>query len=249
MKLNKEKIYEVDLYEPIQQYFMQQGFVVYAEVNDCDVVAVKEQEEPVIIELKLTLNLELLMQAAKRQRITEQVYIAIPKPTYSLRSQKWRDLSYVIRRLELGLIFVLVAGDQKEAKIMIEPTMFNRKKSMQQSKKRKNQLMNEINGRSGNYNIGGSSKTKIMTAYKEQCIYIAVCLNKFGPLSPKRLREIGTGDKTPKILSANYSGWFERVKRGVYMLNEKGLEEYLEYEEVAQIYIDLIEDIVIGDIQ
>lgn len=249
MKLNKDKLYEVDLYEPIQQYFIQQGFAVYAEVNDCDVVAIKEQDDPVIIELKLTLNLELLMQAAKRQRITEQVYIAIPKPTYSLRSQKWRDLSYVIRRLELGLIFVIFTGNQKEAKIMIEPTLFNRKKSMQQSKKRRNQLMNEINGRSGNYNIGGSSKTKIMTAYKEQCIYIAVCLNKFGPLSPKRLREIGTGDKTPKILSANYSGWFERVQRGVYMLNEKGLEEYLEYEEVAQIYIDLIEEVIIEDIQ
>lgn len=242
MKKSKVKLYESDLYEPVQQLFEKHGYAVYGEVNDCDIVAIKE-EEPLIIELKLKLNLELLLQAAKRQKISEEVYIAIPKPSYSLRSQKWRDLTHMIRRLEMGLIFIYFETEHTEAKIMISPTPFSRKKSMQQSKKRKTKLLTEIKGRSGNYNVGGSSQKKIMTAYKENCIYIAVCLKKFGPLSPKQLRQIGTGDKTPKILSANYYGWFDRIRRGVYALNEAGIEAYLGNEEVAQTYINLIEDL------
>lgn len=239
MKKSEKKLYEIDLYEPVQQLFVKQGYAVYGEVNDCDIVAIKD-EEPIIVELKLTVNMELLLQAAKRQRIAEKVYIAIPKPSYSLRSQKWRDLSYLIRRLELGLIFVQIQECHAEAKIINEPTPFNREKSMRQSKKRRNKLIKEVESRSGNYNIGGSSRTKIMTAYRENCIFIAVCLHKYGPLSPKQLREIGTGDKTPTILRANYYGWFERIQRGVYDLSEKGLEEYVENQEVLLIYANKI---------
>jgi len=83
MKEDKIKRYEVDLYEPIQQYFFKQGYIVHAEVNDCDIVAIKE-EELIIIELKTSLTIDLLIQATKRQRLTKNVYIAIPKPTYSL---------------------------------------------------------------------------------------------------------------------------------------------------------------------
>ena len=74
---------------------------------------------------------------------------------------------------------------------------------MQQSKKRRNRLIAEIEGRTGDFNIGGSNKLKIMTSYKESCIHIACCLIRHGPLSPKSLREIGTGEKTYQILYKN----------------------------------------------
>lgn len=89
MKNQADKRYEVDLYQPVKDYFVKEGYEVYGEVNHCDVAAVKESEL-VIIELKLSLTIDLLIQATKRQRLTNQVYVAIPKPKYSLRSKNGR---------------------------------------------------------------------------------------------------------------------------------------------------------------
>lgn len=239
MKGNETKLYEVDLYEPIKNYFTEQGYDVYGEVNDCDVVAVKE-EELIIVELKLRLNLDLVMQATKRQRLTEQVYVAIPRPTYSLRSQKWRDICYLMRRLEVGLLVVSLQTGEEQVKVIHHPTPFDRVKSMQRSKKRRNSLLSEIEGRTGDFNIGGSSKIKIMTAYKETCIHIACCLIHHGPLSAKSLREIGTGEKTSRILIKNYEEWFDRIERGVYAISEKGKSELQDYPEFVEHYMKLI---------
>jgi len=81
-----------------------------------------------------------------------------------------------------------------------------------------------------------------MTAYKENCIHIACCLEKFGPLSPKNLRELGTGEKTLSILHKNYFGWFERVKRGTYIISEKGKNEIKLYPEIVKYYYTTIKD-------
>ncbi|HIL84272.1 MAG TPA: hypothetical protein EYG52_12275, partial [Pseudomonadales bacterium] len=83
-------------------------------------------------------------------------------------------------------------------------------------------LLTEVADRSGDYNVGGSTKTTLMTAYRENAILIACCLSKLGPSSPKSLRNLGTGDKTTSILSANHYGWFQRVEKGVYELTDQG---------------------------
>lgn len=246
LEMKQDKILEKDLYLPIQRYFLKQGFEVYGEVNDCDLAAVKG-EELIIVELKLRLNVELLIQAAKRQRYTERVYIAIPKPSYSLRSKKWKDLCYLVKRLELGLIIVSFRQGRAQAEIKLEPSPFDRVKSMKQSKKRRERILAEMAGRSGDHNIGGVNKTKIMTAYKERCIHIACCLERNGPLSPKILRAMGTGDKTLSILNKNYYGWFERVKRGTYSLNETGKKELLLHEDLSEYYYKKIEEWIHGE--
>ncbi len=224
MQDKETKRYEVDLYKPVKEYFTHQGYDVYGEVNECDIAAVKNQEL-VLIELKLTLNIDLLVQAAKRQRLTNHVYVAIPKPKISFRSKKWRDSCHLVRRLELGLIIVSFLEDDAQAEIVFHPTSFDRKNSMQRSKKKRKAMLTEIEGRLGDYNVGGSSQTKIMTAYKESCIHIACCLLHLGPLSPKNLRKMGTGEKTLTILNKNYYGWFERVRRGTYRISDTGKSE------------------------
>ncbi|MBS4201862.1 hypothetical protein KHA93_19850 [Bacillus sp. FJAT-49732] len=229
------KMLEVDLFEPIQNYFKKIGYAVHGEVHHCDVVAVKD-DQLIIVELKLTLNIDLLIQATKRQRLTDMVYIAVPKPRFGFRTKKWKDICYLIRRLELGLIIVSFQTSGAYAEVKIHPSPFDRNKSMRLSKKKRDNLIKEINGRSGDYNVGGSTQTKIMTAYKENCIYIACCFERFGPLSPKRLREIGTGDKTLSILHKNYYGWFERVKRGTYIISEKGKKEIKLFPELVTYY-------------
>lgn len=240
MKNKTAKLYEVDLYKPIQNYFIQLDYEVYGEVNHCDLIAVKENEL-IIVELKLNLSVELLIQATKRQRLSENVYIAIPKPNYSLYSKKWKNICYLIRRLELGLIIVSFQKSKGQVEIKITPSHFDRKKSMQMSRNERERLFDEIKGRNGDHNIGGSHKTKIMTAYKEICINIACCFEIFGPLSPKALRNFGTGKKTLSILNKNYYGWFTRIKRGTYCISEIGKKEIKEYPQLVHYYSELIE--------
>jgi hypothetical protein len=232
-----KKLKEVDLYKPIQTLFLCEDYEVYGEVKDCDIVAIKG-DELVVIELKLTLSVDLLIQAAKRQRLTDQVYIAIPKPKYRLNSRQWADKCHLIRRMELGLIVVSFSGKGAKAEIIFPPTSFNRRKSIGQYRLKRVAIMKEINGRSADFNVGGSNRTKIMTAYKENCIQIACYLEKFGSLSPKVLIQMGTGNKTSSILTQNYYGWFERIKRGTYVISEKGKQEVKEYPDLLNYYLE-----------
>jgi hypothetical protein len=88
--------------------------------------------------------------------------------------------------------------------------------------------------------FGGSNRVKIMTAYKENCVQIACYLEKFGPLSPKALREMGTGVKTSSILTKNYYRWYERVKRGTYVISEKGKLELREHPDLVSYYLEKV---------
>ena len=232
------KLQEADLYKPIQTHFLKKGYEVYGEVKDCDMAVVKD-DELMIIELKLNLTVDLLIQATKRQRLSDLVYIAIPKPKkYKPRSKRWTDICQLVRRLELGLILVTFSGNRNKVDVVLSPTPFERRKNLGQNKRKRQQLLKEIDGRSADFNIGGSNRTKIITAYRENCIQIASYLEQTGELSPKVLGQMGTGDKTSSILTKNYYGWFDRVRRGVYVISEKGKQEVKEYPELLQYYID-----------
>lgn len=231
----KETYSEMDLYIPVQTYFEKLGYKVQAEVNDCDVVAYKG-DSITIIELKLNLNITLLMQAAKRQKITPDVYIAIIRPKTSLRRRRWRDLVHLVRRLELGLILVSFEGKKPSLQVVHEPGFFDRKRSVNQSKKVRKKLIHEVENRRSNHNIGGSNNLLMMTAYKEMAIQIAYYLDHLGPMSAKQLQKLSTGDKTYSILYNNYYKWFERVDRGIYGLTEKGRKDYQTFPEVIKLY-------------
>ncbi|SHJ61404.1 DUF2161 domain-containing phosphodiesterase [Paramaledivibacter caminithermalis] len=230
-----KKILEKDLYGPISSYLRNQGYKVQSEVKDCDIVAQKG-EEIIIIELKKSISLRLLIQATKRQKITNGVYIAIPKPKNFKWSKHWKDICNLIKRLEIGLIVVSFLETTTEVEIVFHPSVYEHKKS----NRMKESIIREINGRSGSYNIGGSVKEKIMTAYRENAIHIACCLEKYGPLSPKRLRELGTSAKTQSILSKNFYGWFEKVDRGIYKLHPEGKKALGNYGETAKYYRKII---------
>ncbi|WP_409252977.1 DUF2161 domain-containing phosphodiesterase [Bacillus sp. SCS-153A] len=231
-----KKILESDLYKPIQKHFTKAGYKVNGEVRDCDLTAVKG-EELIIVELKLNLTVDLLIQATKRQKLTDLVYIAIPRPK-NMRSRRWKDICHLTRRLELGLITVSAANKVPKPQFIHHPEPFDAGKSKRNSSRKRNALLAEIEGRSADYNIGGSNKTKIMTAYKENCIRIACYLERSGSLSPKDLVKLGAGDKTQSILSKNYYEWFERVERGVYKLSEKGKRDLKKFPELKKHYMN-----------
>lgn len=233
-----KKLYEKDLYEPIRRHFIKQGYRVNGEVHDCDLTAVKETEL-IIVELKLNLNVDLLLQGTRRQRMTDLVYVAIPKPKRISR-RRWNDIIMLMKRLELGLITVSFSGNRRIVNFVVHPEPYVRGPA--KNSRKKAALLAEIEGRSADYNVGGTNKSKIMTAYKENCIQIACCLDKLGPMSPKALTALGTGDKTQSILNKNYYKWFDRVQRGVYKLNEFGRREIGEYQELLDYHFSRLEE-------
>jgi len=224
-KRPKKKLAESDLYPPIRALLLAQGYTVRGEVLDCDVAAVRPapeggdgKEELVIVEIKLSLSLDLLIQAARRQRITDAVYVAVPRPPKGIWTRRWRGIKHLLRRLELGLILVSFSSKKPPVEIVAHPVPFSRQKR----KSKRRAVLREIAGRSGDFNRGGSAGRKLVTAYREQAIRIACVLERYGPLAPRQLRALGTGEKTLAILYNNVYEWFERLDRGLYGLRPGG---------------------------
>ena len=71
---------------------------------------------------------------------------------------------------------------------------------------------------------------------------MACCLMKYGQLSPAQMIKLGTGAKTPSILQDNHYGWFNRVSRGVYVLNECAHGFLNEFPELVQHYTDMLSE-------
>jgi hypothetical protein len=228
---------ESDLFEPVKNYLEAGGYNVRAEVKNCDITATKG-DELIIIELKLSANLQLFIQATNRQYITDSVYVAIPRPTQ--RSKKhWKGILHILRRLELGLIFVDVDNPVNPVEIVFHPIEFQRRKF----KHRKRAIIKEAENRSQNLNVGGSNKTKIITAYKENAIQIAVFLRVIGNTSAKILREYDSGKKTLSILYSNFYGWFQRVDRGIYGITQKGEKELNNFPGLVKKYEKILDNI------
>lgn len=215
---------ETDLFPPLKTYLETHGYRVNAEVANCDIVATKD-DEMVIVEMKTAANLGLLIQAVERQQICDSVYVAIPRPKSGRR--QFAGLKRVLRSLELGLLIV----EQGVIKDVVSKVFDPKPPVRRKNKRRQRRVIREVENRVGEFNIGGSNKTQLMTAYRQQSILIATCLEKLGPTSIRALRKMGTGDKTADILQKNHYGWFERVHRGTYQLTaagEAGLGEFAE---------------------
>lgn len=236
------KILETDLYGPVRDYLVAQGYTVHSEVKHCDITAVKG-EELVVVELKTSFNLKLLAQTVKRQRVADSVYVAIPKPKGGRRNAAWRDMCLLLRRLEAGLIIVKLDNAEPGLEVVFHPNTFDRLRSMQKGKKVRRSIIREAEARYGDFNKGGSTRQKLVTVYRENSIHIACCFMKFGRLSPARLKKLGTSPKTPSILSKNFYGWFNKVDRGVYDLHDDA-RGYLEaYPELVLHYMDKLGEI------
>jgi hypothetical protein len=110
--------------------------------------------------------------------------------------------------------------------------LFQRKRR----KSAKQAILREMAGRSGDYNRGGSTRRKLVTAYREQAIHIACCLDALGPLAPRQLRAMGTAPNTQSILYSDFYGWFERIAPATYVLRPEGTAELADYPELVERY-------------
>jgi len=202
---------ETDLYPHVKKLLESQGFEVKAEVKSCDVMAVRGDESPVIVELKNGLTLQLIYQAIDRLSITEHVYIAIAKPKRAVPSEAQK----LCKRLGLGLLVVSKSGS---VDVLAEPVPYNPRPN----KNRRVALLKEFHKRKGDPNIGGSTKTKLMTAYKQDALRCLIYLHENGPTKISELRKATSVDRSATILRADYYGWFLKEQRGIYGLTEDG---------------------------
>lgn len=222
------KMNESDLFSPLKEYLEHQGYSVHSEVKNCDIVA-RKGEELTILELKKSISLKLVVQAVKRKEITESVYIAVPLIKGKGYPPNYSGLKLLLRRLEVGLIFVRFLPTKTKIEIAFHPVPF----SERNAKNKRRSIIREIDGRYAEFNKAGEPSTddKIY-AYKQESLLIASFLLRDGALSPKRLRELGSSENTQAILSKNVYGWYEKIERGIYKLHSAGKKALKRYADV-----------------
>lgn len=219
---------EYQLYEPVKAFLEAQGYEVKAEVSGCDVVAVRGKEPPVVVELKMRFNLELLLQAADRLSISDTVYIAVADgPRSGLRRRGKRALK-LCRMLGFGVLLVRLP---KSGVGHVTPVQDSGVYEPRRNPRRSKRLLKEFVERVGDPNIGGVTRTPIITAYRQSALRLVAHLAS-GEARTKDIRA-GTGlDQASTILQRNVYGWFDRTARGVYALSPKGREAEALYREV-----------------
>ncbi|HUB13675.1 MAG TPA: DUF2161 family putative PD-(D/E)XK-type phosphodiesterase [Acetobacteraceae bacterium] len=204
---------ETSLYPAVKRFLEASGFCVKGEVNGCDAVGVQEGEplRLAIVEMKLGLNLDLLLQAVERMRLADEVWLAVP----ATRRGRDRDprVHRLCRLVGLGLMAVNTARDRVE--VLAEPAPYRPRPNP----RRRARLLREHASRVGDPSPGGSSRQPIMTAYRQQALTCAALL-KAGPGRVRDLRAVVPA--ASQILRRNVYGWFERVERGRYRLAADG---------------------------
>ncbi|HIP23647.1 MAG TPA: hypothetical protein EYG79_08670 [Rhodobacteraceae bacterium] len=213
---------ETDLYEPVKAYLEAQGYAVKGEIGAVDVVAIRGAEDPLLIELKLSFSLAHVYQGIARLAISDQVYLAIPKPQKASRRAA-KDMLSLCRRLGLGLLTVRLRDGYVEA--LADPVPYNPRKS----KPRKAKLLREFARRVGDPNKGGATKRGIITSYRQDALKCAGYLQVHGPSKGADVAKTTEVPTATRIMAADHYGWFEKVERGVYGLTPKGAEGLAAY--------------------
>jgi hypothetical protein len=207
---------ETDLYPPVKTLLEGQGYVVKGEVRGCDVVAVRGDEPPVIVELKQRFNLDLVLQGIDRLSLSDRVYLAVGDPP-----KRIRQIRGLCRRVGLGLMIV----GPGRASILLDPLPYRPRGS----RRRTALLLGEHARRIGDPNRGGSSRVPIMTAYRQEALRCAARLRTNGPMTVAAVRHEADAPHAGRILRDDVYGWFERVTRGTYRLRPEGAEALVRF--------------------
>jgi hypothetical protein len=215
---------ETDLYEPVKRLLTAQGYDVKGEIQGCDVVGVRGDEPPVVVELKRVFGLAVVLQGLDRLAMTDVVYVAVGAwPRQVAESRR------LCRRVGLGLIVVT----DGRAEVLEDPVPYRPRRDA----RRVGRLLREHARRVGDPATGGSTRLPIMTAYRQEAIRCLRLLGD-GPQPIRSMRATGSVPNAGRILAADYYGWFERVARGTYGLTPAGLVMLAALEPEAVVGVD-----------
>lgn len=201
---------ESDMYEPIKNILSAQGFIVRGEVKGCDIAAING-DVLWIVEMKLSANITLIYQAMERQKATNYVFVAIPRP--KKKRGDFSSLQSLLKKLGIGLITVALDSAARQAEIILFP------KDGKKQTKKTDAIKKEIFGRTTD-SIGGTTKTAINTAYRERCVRIACLIEAKGEMSAKTLVQLGCEKDAYSIISTNFYGWFKKIAKGTYDITD-----------------------------
>jgi hypothetical protein len=166
----------------------------------------------VIGELKLSFNLELVLQGVDRAAACDEVWLAARLSSRGKGRESDARFRNLCRRLGFGLLGVSNAGD---VQILVSPAA----PAPRRDARRRSRLVEEHRRRQGDPTLGGGSRAPIMTAYRQQAL---ACANAMA-LGARRPRDLkADAPDAAKILRRNVYGWFARVERGSYQLTDAG---------------------------
>lgn len=208
---------ETELYQPVKTFLEQQGYIVKGEIGQADVVAVRGDDPPVIIELKTRFCLALFHQAIDRLGLSDVVYIAVPRQSGRAFQKALAANIKLARRLGIGVLSVRLSDGAVEAHSdpgPYEPRVRPAKRAG---------LLREFSRREGDPNLGGT-RGQVMTVYRQDALKIADYLATNGASKGSFVAK-GTGvARATAMMAADHYGWFERVEKGVYQLTPKGVK-------------------------
>lgn len=219
---------ETDLYEPVKRLLEGQGYEVKAEVGAADVVGVRGDEPPLIVELKTGFSLTLFHQAIERLKLTDAVYVAVPEWKGRAGWKAFVANRTLCRRLGLGLI--TVQAENSAAQVHLDPGPY----APRQSKARRERLLREFQHRVGDPNTGGSAQTTLMTSYRQDALRCLKTLNENGPTKAAEVAKAAGVTRARTIMADDHYGWFERVERGIYAITPMGEHAISEYADVLE---------------
>ena len=205
---------ETTLYLPVKRFLEKLGFTVKGEIGGCDLVALKGRDPPLVVvcELKLSFNLELLLQAVDRAGACDEVWLAAKLSARGKGRESDSRYRNLCRRLGFGMLAVTTSGD---VEVIVKPPT----SAPRRDPKKRSRLIAEHQRRIGDPATGGGTRAPIMTFYRQQALACASALST----GPRRLRDQRPEiPDAPKILQHNVYGWFDRAERGVYILTEAG---------------------------
>ena len=230
----KQSIKETDLYPPVKDYLVGQGYEVKGEVGAADIVACKVTDEPVVVELKVGFSLTLFHQAIARQTMTDAVYIAVPHGRGKPFLKSLKNNITLCRRLGLGLMTVRIKD--KLVTIHTDPAPYKPR----QIKKRKTRLLREFAKRVGDPNAGGATRQGLITTYRQDSLKCLKFLTISGPSKAALVAKQTEVETARRIMADDHYGWFERVSTGIYQMTPKGQEALADYAaELAKLDIGL----------
>jgi hypothetical protein len=205
---------ETALYLPVKRFLEKLGFTVKGEIGGCDLVALSANDPPVVVigELKLSFNLELILQAVDRAAAADEVWLAAKMSARGKGRESDARYRNLCRRLGFGMLGVTSTGD---VEVLVKPPTT----APRRNPKKRSRLVAEHQRRKGDPVQGGSTRAPIMTAYRQQALACAAAMSR-GPRRVKDLR-VDIPD-AGKILLHNVYGWFDRAERGIYVLTDAG---------------------------
>src|SRR6266852_3266704 len=159
---------ETALYLPVKRFLENLGFTVKGEVGGCDLVALSGDEPPIVVigELKLSFNLELLLQAVDRAGACDEVWLAAKMSVRGKGRESDARYRNLCRRLGFGMLAVTSTGD---VEVIVKPPTTGPRRDP----KKRSRLVAEHRRRKGDPALGGSTRAPIMTAYRQQALACA----------------------------------------------------------------------------